>query len=96
MSTQGANTSQWLNDAMQKESYNFLEFLRTSIKDKTADTSSSVQFITMDQLLPPYENSAIVAAHALQHILLLATKGFIAVEQKRAYGHIGIKIVASV
>ncbi|KAF8449950.1 Rec8 like protein-domain-containing protein [Terfezia claveryi] len=91
--TQDANASQWLNATMEKESQNFLEFVRTAYLQKVQEEVNTVGFITMDELVPPHQSHAIVAAQALQHILLLATRGFITVQQRvLLYGEIRIRL----
>ena len=69
---------------MERESYSFFEFV------KFTTDNSSAEFVTLDQLIIPNANR-VVAAQALQHVLLLATKGFIQVKQARPYGDIYIR-----
>ncbi|KAF8428256.1 Rec8 like protein-domain-containing protein [Tirmania nivea] len=90
--TQDANASQWLNETMEKESQNFLEFVRTAYLKKVIEEGNAEGFITMDELVPPHQSHAIVAAQALQHILLLATRGFITVQQRLLYDDIRIRL----
>jgi len=77
---------------MEKESQNFLEFVRTAYLEKITEEGNAEDFITMNELVPPPQNHAIVAAQALQHILLLATRGFITVQQRILYGDIRIRL----
>lgn len=79
---------------MEKESSNFLEFVKSSILDKVAEEDNTVDYVTMNQIIPPRENRAIVGAHALQHILLLATRDYITVQQNEAFGDITIRLTA--
>lgn len=90
--TQNANSSQWLNATMEKESQNFLEFIRTAYLKKVTTEGNTEDFITMNELVPPHQSRAIVGAQALQHILLLATRGFINVQQRTLYGNIRIRL----
>ena len=75
---------------MEKESYNFFEFVKFTISNRMATEGNLAEFVTLDQLIIPDANRVIVAAQALQHVLLLATKGFIQVKQMRPYGDIYI------
>lgn len=92
--TQPADGStQWLNATMERESYNFLEYLRNELSSRLDEpvfdaTNPTLRAITLDQLVPPKESRVIVAAQAMHHTLLLATKGLIRVRQEKAFGDI--------
>jgi len=77
---------------MERESHNFLDFVRTTYLTKVTKEGNAEGFITMDELVPPDQSRAIVGAQALQHILLLATRGFITVQQRVPYGDIRIRL----
>ncbi|KAL9610666.1 MAG: hypothetical protein Q9167_004646 [Letrouitia subvulpina] len=102
VSTQTAAQSQWMRAALDTESNNFLEYLRAEIRskviprveeeDELAGEVPEPEFISFEELLPPAENTKIVAAQALHHVLALATKGLINVQQREHYGpiHLGV------
>ena len=102
VSTQTAAQSQWTRAALDAESNNFLEYLKTemSIKavaqdkeeDELAGGLIAAESVIFEELLPPANNSKVVAAQALHHVLVLATKGLIDVQQKEHYGPIEIRV----
>ena len=49
--------------------------------------------VEFGQLLPPQDHSAIVAAQALHHVLALATKNLVKVEQEEPFGPIKLGVV---
>ena len=93
---QEISSSQWVASALEYEAYNFLAFLDAQIVEKqnaaTQPATSDEASITMDELLPPIENSNVVAAQALLHILTLATKGLITIRQSEPFGDIDLSI----
>lgn len=58
--------------------------------------AEQVTTITFEKLLPPQHNTEIVAAQGLLHVLSLATKGLIDVEQNEAFGDIDLSIVSAI
>jgi len=93
--TQTAQNSQWLAEALETESFNFLEFVRASaaatsevIEDqetKDADDGEeedAKKWVGFETLFPPRENYRIVAAQAFYHVLSLATKSLLSVQQE--------------
>ena len=96
VSTQTAAESQWMKAALDQESGNFLEFVRSAIAAKLPalpeegqDEALAQQSLFFDELLPPVLHTKIVAAQALHHVLALATRGLINVEQEQVdYGPI--------
>ncbi|KAL9044258.1 MAG: hypothetical protein Q9214_002591 [Letrouitia sp. 1 TL-2023] len=101
-STQTAAQSPWMRAALDTESNNFLEYLRAEIRskaiprieeeDELAGEVAEPEFIAFEELLPPAENTKIVAAQALHHVLALATKGVVNVQQREHYGPINLGI----
>lgn len=89
-STQQVADSQWLASTLEKEAYNFLAFIETTIEGKKADTEDNV--VTFEELLPPETNSHVVAAQGLLHVLSLTTKGLIDVFQESSFGDIEMNI----
>jgi meiotic recombination protein REC8 len=90
--TQTAGTSQWVREALDKESNNFFEFVRNTISEKAGDElgdeltggmadAGGENYVTFEELFVPEQNSRIVAAQAFYHVLSLATKGRVWVEQ---------------
>lgn len=98
--TQTAGTAAWVRQALNSESGNFLGFVEAGIRraDQNRDAESdadeeprgSVEFET---LLPPASNTRIVAAQGLLHVLALATKNILHVEQEQAFGPINMRLV---
>ena len=86
--TQTAASSQWMRDALDRESGNFFEYVRNSIEEKTGDQLGhddtdeldggrevgKGKFATFEELFEPKQNSRMVAAQAFYHVLSLATK----------------------
>lgn len=97
VSTQQAADPQWLASTLEQEAFNFLSFLRTTVEGKQAvlehgEDNGDVT-VTFEELLPPEDNSEIVAAQGLLHVLSLATKGFITVRQEKDFGSIEVGIL---
>lgn len=102
--TQTAADSQWVRSALNQEAGNFLAFVETKItavpapgdeeEDELAGQAQSKASITFEEMLPPQENTKIVAAQALYHVLALATKSLIIVRQGPADGPIDISLPA--
>ncbi len=98
--TQTAGTGQWVRDALDKESNNFFEFVRNSIEEKGEDELSQGEIgqggedkcVTFEELFDPEQNSAVVAAQAFYHVLSLATKRRVWVEQMSDLEMIGGEI----
>jgi meiotic recombination protein REC8 len=89
--TQTAASSQWIKDALDRESGNFFEYVRNTISEKMGDelgeddldelVEGQKKFVTFEELFDPKQNSAMVAAQAFYHVLSLATKHRVWVEQ---------------
>lgn len=92
VSTQQATSRQWLETTLEKEAFNFLAYLERSLQQKQAQTASieAVQSVTFEELIPHEEDrmTYVVAAQGLLHVLLLATKGLIEVQQQQHFGEI--------
>ncbi|PVH85014.1 hypothetical protein DL98DRAFT_452409 [Cadophora sp. DSE1049] len=86
--TQTAGSSQWMKDVMDRESNNFFEYVKNTIEEKSTDelgdeddAEPQPKTVTFEELFVPEKNSCIVAAQAFYHILSLATKRKVWVEQ---------------
>ncbi|KAJ8066811.1 hypothetical protein OCU04_004195 [Sclerotinia nivalis] len=87
--TQTAGQSQWVRSIMDTESENFLDFVRISIEERFSqdedvfgeDGQLKDKKVGFEELFDPEINSEVVAAQAFLHILALATKGRIWVDQ---------------
>ena len=94
-----ATTSQAVRAALDRESLNFLDYLRENLDDVQQQQDDDLpgeedpptSTVMFDQLLHPEQNSTMVAAQGFYHIRSLATKGLVEVVQQIAYG--GITIV---
>jgi meiotic recombination protein REC8 len=101
--TQIAAESQWVRAALDGESANFLEFVKAGIDELDLERDAAPPddeedenvfgCIDFDQLLPLLNNSRVVAAQALLHVLALVTKNTLAASQDEAFGPIGLKIL---
>lgn len=94
--TQTAQNSQWLAEALETESFNFLEFVRCSAAEEgidevgrenqesqdTDDGNDGEKWVGFETLFPPRESYRIVAAQAFYHVLSLATKNLLSVKQE--------------
>ena len=85
VSTQTAEGSQWVRGAMNKESSNFLEFVKAEVgrrlvgEDEDGERGNMMLF---RDLLPPREHSRVVAAQAFLHVLVLASRRLVDVRQQ--------------
>lgn len=104
--TQTAAQSQCLRAALDTESNNFLEFIKAEAAGKAAAAQEAEDelpggvaarnYVLFEELLPPTQNTKIVGAQALLHVLALATKGLIQVDQQEDYGPITIGLAAGI
>ena len=78
--------TQWAQVILDTESNNFYQFLQ----QQAANGAGEAVF---EELLPPMEYSRNVGAQAILHVLSLATKGLIRVEQEEAFGPIVMVVV---
>ena len=102
--TQTAAQSQWLRTTLDTESNNFLEFIKTEISNRAATAQEAGDELTarisapdsvfFEEVLPPTQNTNIVAAQGFHHVLALATKGLIRVDQQEHYGPIKLGLAA--
>lgn len=102
--TQTAQQSQWVTATLENEAHNFLVFLQEKIREgvgrddqggeeaEKAEHSTEHDSVTFSELLPPEQNSHVVAAQGLLHVLALATKGMLELYQEVAFGEIEIVI----
>jgi meiotic recombination protein REC8 len=101
--TQTAAESQWVRKALDGESANFLEFVKAGIEELDLERDAAPPgdeegenlfgCIDFDQLLPPLNNSRVVAAQGLLHVLALVTKNALVASQEEAFGPIGLKVL---
>jgi len=102
VTTQQAAESQWLRATLDQESNNFLEFVKVEIaakplppaaeeEDELAGATKRSMFF--GELLPPERHTKTVAAQGLHHVLALATKGLLRVQQREHYGAIALQVV---
>ena len=92
VSTQTAQTSQWMKATLDEESSNFLAFVRDRTDAELSAGLAVEEVIAFEALLPPVHNTNIVAAQALYHVLALATKNVLLVEQDEGFGDIMLRI----
>ena len=102
--TQTAAQSQWMRSVLDGESANFLGFVKAAILEQDELRGSMLHgdeedetfegSVSFEQLLPPQNNSCVVAAQALLHVLTLSTKNALQVEQDEAFGSIDLRMIA--
>lgn len=98
--TQTAAQSSWQKAALDKESNNFYDFIENAIEEKRQAAGAldfpgyeGVEEVGFEELLSPNENSIVVAAQGLLHVLTLATKNLICVKQEQHYGDIRMSLM---
>ncbi|RFU30647.1 hypothetical protein B7463_g5687, partial [Scytalidium lignicola] len=94
--TQTASSSQWIKQVLDREAGNFFDYVWNSIEEKNnydddedhygASTNDEQKwharrYISFEELFAPGDHSPVVAAQAFYHVLTLATKGVVLVEQ---------------
>lgn len=99
--TQDSAVNRWVSENLEKEAFNFLDFLHTSIRKKEKEGLVQIDEeqnpnMTFEELLPLDDTNEIVAAQGLLHVLSLATKGLIKVQQEKAFGSISMSVVSAV
>lgn len=103
--TQTAGAHSWVREALNSESANFLSFVRAGIEeaDVARDTAEETEeevgeldqkgSVLFERLLPCANNSRVVAAQALLHVLALCTKNLLQAEQKGHFEGIRMRIL---
>lgn len=102
--TQTAGDSQWVRDALNHEADNFFDFVVNTISEKIGHefgengqcVACRNMFVTFEELFEPARNSTVVAAQAFYHVLGLATKGRVWIEQdvgEEPFGEIRVGVV---
>lgn len=92
--TQTAGNSQWVAEALAKESRNFLEYVVNTIDEEKGDDldpdvpDDRPRCVAFSQLIPERSSSIIVASQAFYHVLTLATAGKLSVKQERPFDEI--------
>ncbi len=103
--TQTAAESQWMKATLDRESSNFLDFVKDKVaaklpllpdaEDELSGGSRPRPVVFFEELLPPAQHTKIVAAQAFHHVLALATRGLINVQQEQViYGPIQLGLPA--
>ena len=98
--TQTTAQSQWLKATLNQEAQHFLEFVRAHIttipvsvdedKDEVLGDGQLKGSVLFEDLLAPAQHSKQVASQALHHILALATKNLLNIQQNDPYGPIDL------
>lgn len=101
VSTQEANTSQFMRNALDREGRNFLGFVERVAAERGEQDKEEKnrRWVEFDSLFEEKDLTRPVAAQAFLHVLALATKNQIKVkqegsEEKIAYGEIRIGVTA--
>lgn len=84
VSTQEANTSQFMRDALDREGRNFLGFVEGVAvqRGEEDEHSANLRWVQFDGLFEEQDKTKAVVAQAFLHVLTLATKGQIKVKQE--------------
>lgn len=99
VSTQEANTSHFMREALGREGRNFLGFVESVAVKRGEDDerSASLRWVEFDGLFEKQDKTKAVVAQAFLHVLTLATKGEVKVkqeglEEKKPFGeiHVGV------
>jgi meiotic recombination protein REC8 len=100
-------TSARVREALSTEGENFLTFVTESITEKRnraqadlepmsdilqAEAAADIEDITFEELLPPAENTKMIACQGLMMVLALGTKGMLNVQQPEDFGEINLKL----
>ena len=102
VSTQTAAQSQWVRAALNKESENFLNFVREEALATGARAATeaveegqvpSLGEVYFSEMLSPRQHSRAVAAQAFLHVLALASKGLLVARQDVGFGEIVLEVV---
>lgn len=101
---QTAASSPWMKATLDQESSNFLEFVKAQIGDGPPPDDddeeqreggiSRKKTVKFEDLLPPRQHVKMVAAQALHHVLALATRNLLDIQQTEGYGPIVLSLVA--
>jgi meiotic recombination protein REC8 len=90
-----------VNEALDAEGNNFLEFVIDAISEKRnrahtdvnqAEATTDTDMITFEELLPPHQNHKMIACQGLMMVLSLGTKGMLGVQQPTHFGDINLKL----
>lgn len=99
VSTQEANTSQFMRKALDREGRNFLGFVERVATDRGQEDAEdeSLRWVGFDGLFEEQDKTKTVVAQAFLHVLTLATKNQIkvtqdGVEDKIPYGEIRVGV----
>ncbi|USP81145.1 hypothetical protein yc1106_08419 [Curvularia clavata] len=93
-------TTSRLRTALSAEGENFITYMAEKISEKSdraqtdAEFESNINTITFEELLPPRENTRIVACHGLMMILTLGSKGMLDIQQPEHFGDIHLSVSA--
>jgi len=104
--TQTAADSQWVRSTLNQEANNFLAFVQNKIaeipapqdeeEDELSGDSQPRVSVTFEDLLPPEQNTKVVASQALYHVLALTTKSLLHVQQVLPDERINLSVPAGV
>jgi hypothetical protein len=99
----GNGQSQSQNAVLDRESNNFLAYVSEAIDLKHREGQQlaaqlgadavDIHEVNFHDILPPHQNSKIVAAQGLMHVLALGSKNLIAVIQPEAFGAIILRMI---
>ena len=87
-----------VREALSAEGANFLDFVTEAIVEKRSRAQADIagddaaDGITFADLLPPKENTKMIACQGLMMVLALGTKGMLDVQQPEDFGDIDLKL----
>lgn len=99
-----------VQEALSAEGSNFLDFVTDAIVEKRnrvrsglepmadilqAEAAASIDEIKFEELLPPAENTKMIACQGLMMVLALGTRSMLDVQQPEGFGDINLKLTES-
>jgi meiotic recombination protein REC8 len=91
-------TTSRLHEALSTEGENFIAYIAERINDKHRHAQTGLEIvpdndtITFEELLPPAENTKVIACHGLMMALTLGTKGMFDIQQSDHLGDIHLRL----
>lgn len=92
------NTDSQLPKVLSIEGENFITYIREKMKEKRdreqieTGVATDAEEITFEELLPPAENTKMVACHGLMMVLTLGTRDMLDIQQSEHLGDIHLRL----
>ncbi|CAA9960214.1 Rad21 Rec8 N domain containing protein [Pyrenophora teres f. maculata] len=92
LSTEGANFVTFINDRIMEKRSRTQDDMEQMSDVVQAEAAADIEKITFEELLPPNENTKMIACQGLMMVLALGTKGMLKVQQPEHLGDISLKL----